>query len=182
MIKLDWDSKPAHKPTVSKEYIKSVVSIADVLHRYTDRQLRFNRCRCPICDDGRADAFVVDTKRNRAHCFRCGFDGDQIDLVGALCGLSFNDSIKRIMNDYGLYDASEDVITAAKAARALRKEEERRQDEALRRYHAALDRYVALDQWSRLPPCDPRQAFAVRGLASARYLLDSAEDNLIRQQ
>ena len=48
MIKLDWDSKPAHKPTVLKEYIKSVVTVADVLHRYTDRQLRYNRCRCPI--------------------------------------------------------------------------------------------------------------------------------------
>ena len=160
------------------DIIKQNVSITDILHSFTDRQLRYNRCRCPVCNDGRQDAFVVDTKRNRAHCFRCGFDGDVIDIVGALCGLSFNDSIKRITNDYGLSDASEDVLTAAKAARALRTEEQRRQDEALRRYHAALDRFACLDNWSRLPPCDPRYPISVRELAKARYYLDLAEDEL----
>lgn len=163
------------------DIIKQNVDIVDVLYRYTDRQLRYNRCRCPVCDDGRADAFVVDTKRNRAHCFRCGFDGDVIDLTAALHGLRFADAMQKISVDFGLNNASEDVITAAKAARALRKEREDAQNEALREYRRRLDRYVALDQWSRLPPCDPRQAFAVRGLAKARYLLDSAEDNLIRQ-
>ena len=178
----DWDSVPAHKPTVSKEYLKSVVTVADVLHRYADRQLRFNRCRCPICNDGRADAFVIDPRRNRYHCFRCGADGDQIDLVSVLCGLTFHDAIRRITNDYGLDDATEDAQRAADAAHALRKEEQRRQDEALRRYHAALDRYVALDRWSRLPPCDPRHTFAVRNISSARYYFDCAEDELNRQQ
>lgn len=70
------------------EAVKQSVSTREVAEMYGIKVRRNGMACCPFHDD-RNPSMKLD---NRFHCFGCGADGDAIDFVAKLYGLSFERS------------------------------------------------------------------------------------------
>ena len=80
------------------ELIKRLVSMQDVAERYTGEPIRFNRMRCPI-HHGKDRNLRIYPKSY--YCWVCHSAGDQIQFVQSVLGLSFQDAMRRINDDFG---------------------------------------------------------------------------------
>ena len=61
---------------------------------------------CPLCGNGTGkdgDGIVRNPKDGKYKCFKCGFSGDVLDLIGAAFGLTaFNDQFNKATELYGI--------------------------------------------------------------------------------
>ena len=80
--------------------IKSSVPMQDVVERYTGEPIRFNRMRCPI-HHGKDRNLRIYPKSY--YCWVCHAHGDVIQFVMGVCGLSFQDAVKKLNADYDLH-------------------------------------------------------------------------------
>ncbi|MFH0957070.1 MAG: AAA family ATPase [Pseudomonadota bacterium] len=69
---------------------------------------------CPVCKDGE-DRFVIWTDKNRAWCRRCGWAGDDIQLLIDVDGLSFQEAIEKA----GRTEKLRDIAPAKKDAKIV---------------------------------------------------------------
>lgn len=81
------------------EIVKRLVPMQDVAERYTGEPIRFNRMRCPI-HHGQDRNMRIYPKSY--YCWVCHAAGDQIQFVQIVLGLSFQDAMRRINDDFGL--------------------------------------------------------------------------------
>lgn len=81
------------------ELIKRLVSMQDVAERYTGEPIRFNRMRCPIHHGTDRNLRIYPKSY---YCWVCHAAGDQIQFVQSVLGLSFQDAMKRLNDDFGL--------------------------------------------------------------------------------
>ena len=81
------------------ELIKRLVPMQDVAERYTGEPIRFNRMRCPI-HHGKDRNMRIYPKSY--YCWVCHAAGDQIQFVQSVLGLSFQDAMQRLNDDFGL--------------------------------------------------------------------------------
>ena len=81
------------------EIIKSTVPMPEVAERYTGQRIVRNRIRCPIHHGSDLNMRIY---RGSYHCFVCHATGDQIQFVQSVLGLSFQDAMKRLNEDFGL--------------------------------------------------------------------------------
>lgn len=83
------------------EVVKDNVTTRQVAEQYGIKVRRNGMACCPFHDD-KSPSMKVD---KRFHCFGCQADGDVIDFVAQLYGLSPKDAAIRIASDFGLnYD------------------------------------------------------------------------------
>lgn len=82
------------------EIIKRLVPMQDVAERYTGEPIRFNRMRCPI-HHGQDRNMRIYPKSY--YCWVCHAHGDVIQFVMGVCGLSFQDAVKKLNADYDLH-------------------------------------------------------------------------------
>ena len=83
------------------EVVKDNVTTRQVAEQYGIKVRRNGMACCPFHDD-KSPSMKVD---KRFHCFGCQADGDVIDFVAQLYGLSPKDAVMRIVSDFGLnYD------------------------------------------------------------------------------
>ncbi len=65
---------------------------------------------CPFCSNGTGkdgDGLVKNPKTGKYKCFKCGFSGDIIDLIGAQFNLTdFNEKVNKAISLYGVNDIS----------------------------------------------------------------------------
>ena len=80
--------------------IKSSVSMPEVAERYTGQRIIRNRIRCPIHHGSDLNMRIY---RSSYHCFVCHATGDVIQFVQSVLGLSFQDAMKRLNDDFGLH-------------------------------------------------------------------------------
>ena len=80
--------------------IKSSVSMPEVAERYTGQRIIRNRIRCPIHHGSDLNMRIY---RSSYHCFVCHATGDVIQFVQSVLGLSFQDAMKRLNEDFGLH-------------------------------------------------------------------------------
>lgn len=80
--------------------IKSSVPMQDVVERYTGQRPIRNRIRCPIHHGSDLNMRIY---RSSYHCFVCHATGDVIQFVQSVLGLSFQDAMKRLNEDFGLH-------------------------------------------------------------------------------
>lgn len=78
--------------------VKDAISTREVASFYGIRISRNGMCCCPFHND-KHPSMKVD---NRYHCFGCGEDGDAINFVGKLYGLSPYDATVKIITDFNL--------------------------------------------------------------------------------
>lgn len=80
--------------------IKQTVPMPEVAERYTGQRIVRNRIRCPIHHGSDLNMRIY---RGSYHCFVCHATGDQIQFVQSVLGLSFQDAMKRLNEDFGLH-------------------------------------------------------------------------------
>ena len=80
------------------EAVKQSVSTREVAEMYGIKVRRNGMACCPFHDD-RNPSMKLD---NRFHCFGCGADGDAIDFVAKLYGLSLKEAAVKIADDFGI--------------------------------------------------------------------------------
>lgn len=81
--------------------VKQSVTTRQAAEMYGLKIRRNNMASCPFHND-KTPSMKVD---NRFHCFGCGADGDVIDFVSMLYGISNLEAARKIASDFGiLYD------------------------------------------------------------------------------
>ncbi len=84
------------------ESIKGLLDWATLLRDLGTPQGRFKRSRCPICQSNNPTVFSILPHGKRGHCFRCGFSGDQFDLLQKVLGLDFRRALQWAANRVGV--------------------------------------------------------------------------------
>lgn len=87
----------AKQETFDIEALKSIPISAIMEREPSYRSPTRDTYLCPIHDEKTASA-MWDKKRNRLHCFGCGFDEDVIGLYMAMHGVDFKDASKQLTN------------------------------------------------------------------------------------
>ena len=81
------------------EIIKRLVPMPDVAEQYTGEPIRFNRMRCPI-HHGKDRNLRIYPKSY--YCWVCHAHGDVIQFVMSVLGLSFQDAMRQLNDDFKL--------------------------------------------------------------------------------
>lgn len=93
--------------------VKQVVTTKQAAEMYGLKIRRNNMASCPFHND-RTPSMKVD---KRFHCFGCGADGDVIDFVSRLYGISSLEAAQKIASDFGIsYDDMKSVKIKSKQA------------------------------------------------------------------
>lgn len=167
------------------EEIKARVKMPELLRAYGFQVDRFNRVRCPFHNGKDYNCGVKD---GYIHCFVCGESADQIKFVQKLFGLSFQDAISKINEDFSLglpigkkLTAREQIELQKRAFQRKMENEaqERKRAEINRKYWSAFDRWAQLDKQKRenspKSPSEPLNDLYVEALLK----IDIAEYELI---
>ena len=173
------------------DVIKSSVTMPEVLTMYGLPTGRYNRIPCPLHQGIRKN---FSYKNHGFVCYVCGASGDVITFTELYFGLDFRNACRKLDEDFhlglnvgGTIDA--DKLAEAERISAMRRSERQRKDAERKRlqeaYHAALDRWVELDNAKRAgkprTPFDDlteQYAYAVSHIDAAATALDEAEINL----
>jgi len=137
------------------EHIKQQVTMRDVAERYGFAvSTRTRKILCPFHNDSKPSMQIYPGNKGY-FCFVCNEGGSVIDFVMKYFGLSYVDAVKKLNDDFHLgldIDKPLDELERKKAREEYRKRQEaleaRRNREKMlfTAYHAALDRYCALDR------------------------------------
>lgn len=137
------------------EHIKQQVTMRDVAERYGFAvSTRTRKILCPFHNDSKPSMQIYPGNKGY-FCFVCNEGGSVIDFVMKYFGLSYVDAIKKLNDDFHLgldIDKPLDELERKKAREEYRKRQEAQEARRNREkmlftaYHAALDRYCALDR------------------------------------
>ena len=150
--------------------------------------LDFNRAgfaKCPFHNEKTASFKIKD--RHNAHCFGCGWSGDVISFTGQLFNLDFEQSMRKLINDFNLPIVTDRKMTlresselTANCNEAITEYNRRRQaeKELQQRYERLLWVYATLDKWKRkyapeslTEPLDEHYVIACKEIDGAAYRL-----------
>ncbi len=147
--------------------------------------------RCPFHDERTASFKVYDGDRGY-YCFGCGKSGDVIKFVQEFFNLSFNDSIKKLDQDFSLglgigekMSKSQRRYIAQKAFQRKKRisEQKKRMEFLEKRYWNEYDEWLRLDQnFEKYKPNSPDDKLndlfveAACKLSQQKYKLEIYED------
>lgn len=123
--------------------VKQAVTTKQAAEMYGLKIRRNNMASCPFHND-RTPSMKVD---NRFHCFGCGADGDVIDFVSRLYGISSLEAAQKTASDFGIsYDAKPVV---AKPKKVIRKKTDAQiyAEAEHRCFRVLSDYYHLLNKW-----------------------------------
>lgn len=166
--------------------IKREVSMEDAARLYG---LTFNRAgfsNCPFHAE-KTPSFRIHN--NKGKCFGCGWNGDVISFVGDMFGLDFQNTIRKLNDDFSLslpLDRKQTLKEKLESERRHREiESERKKVEAEKQaynelYTALWDEYARLDkQRMEQAPQSPEDEInplyveAVSKISHIEYLIDT---------
>ena len=94
--------------------VKQSVTTRQAAEMYVLKIRRNNMASCPFHND-KTPSMKVD---RRFHCFGCGVDGDVIDFVSRLYGISSLEAAQKVASDFGIsYDRKNKKEASKKAVR-----------------------------------------------------------------
>lgn len=126
------------------EAVKQSVATREVAELYGIKVRRNGLACCPFHDD-RTPSMKLD---KRFHCFGCQADGDAVDFVSKLYGLSLKDAAIKIADDFGLaYNLNQHRIVKPKIREPT--EREKIQQEKHHCINVLTDYLHLLLQWER---------------------------------
>ena len=115
-------SKPPIESIIETEGISSLTRIGKKM-----------KGLCPFHNE-KTPSFIVNTEKQRYHCFGCGENGDVIQLIRKYHHLSFRDALKHL----GLAEDNEVLTEKEKEAILQQREQQRKEREALSQYRVHL--------------------------------------------
>ena len=157
--------------------VKQLVTTRQAASFYGLKVGRNGMCRCPFHDD-RTPSMKVD---ERFHCFGCRADGDVINFVSKLFGLSSHDAALKLAADFGIETGQAERYhpRQMKPPSHYRSEDDRIEKALLSFYRIFTDYYHTLHDWQeRYAPRSPADAWderflkAVQRLTTIEYALD----------
>lgn len=170
------------------EYIKSNLSIIDVMQRYGFDVDKKGHCLCPFHNE-KTPSFKIYENNKGFYCFGCGSGGDVIKFVQKLFNIPFQEALRKIdldfsFNLFGNVDYR-DREKSAKQAFLLKKQRKEKEEEKKKAY---LQYWAVFDEWKRLSENkkkyapktheeEPHPLFieALQKLTHQEYLLDCAD-------
>ncbi len=137
------------------EAVKQSVTTREVAEMYGIKVRRNGLACCPFHDD-RTPSMKLD---KRFHCFGCQADGDAVDFVSKLYGLSLKDSAIKIADDFGLgYNLNQHRIVKPKIREPSREEKIRKEKQHV--MNVLTDYLHLLLQWEKeYAPHSPEEDF-----------------------
>ena len=81
------------------EIIKSTIPMRDAVERYSGQRIYRNRIRCPIHHGSDYNMRIYDRSY---YCWVCHASGDVIQFVQSVSGLSFQEAMIRLNEDFNL--------------------------------------------------------------------------------
>lgn len=112
--------------------IKDAVSVREAASFYDLKINRNKMCCCPFHDD-RHPSMKLDS---RFHCFGCQADGDVIDLVQKMFGLSTLDAARKLIDDFRLNINTEKHESALDRNIRIQRAREKEHELSVRRAYA----------------------------------------------
>lgn len=119
--------------------IKSQISPAEAIERYTGQQARHGKYICPFHNDKHPSLSV---KGSHWRCWSCDEHGDVIDFTTRYFGISFQEAINKLADDYSIpiQRFSEPVTDPLeKLWNAIQRETNEYNKEQVRIYRKAID-------------------------------------------
>lgn len=128
------------------EAVKQSVTTRQVAEHYGIRVNRNRMCVCPFHND-KHPSMKVD---RRFHCFGCQADGDVIDFVAKLYGLSGKEAAMKLTKDFSVsYDAKGHDPPTIRPAKRKISEELRFYQAEQRCFRVLSDYYHLLGKWKQ---------------------------------
>lgn len=161
------------------EAVKDAVPMKAAAEHYGIHVGRNGMAHCPFHDDKTPSLKLYE---RRFHCFGCQEDGDVIDFVGKLYGLSSKEAAEKIAEDFGVqYDRLDawnsqkrpSVISKLAAAQEYRKKENRCYNALCRYFHLLRDWKERYAPQSMDEDWHPLFVEALQRADSIEYLLDA---------
>lgn len=123
--------------------VKQSVTTRQAAKMYGVKVSRNNMASCPFHSD-RTPSMKVD---KRFHCFGCGADGDVIDFVSRLYGISSLEAAQKTASDFGIFYDSKPV--KAKPKKPVRKKSDAQiyAEAEQRCFRVFSDYYHLLKKW-----------------------------------
>lgn len=157
------------------EAVKQSVTTRQAAEFYGYRVNRVGKIICPFHSD-KNPSMKVD---NRFHCFGCGADGDVIDFVSKLYGISTLDSAKKLALDFGILYEAKSAVRKLKAVKQQKSDAQKYMEAERRVFRILSDYYHLLKNWEvQYAPCiddenwHPRFIEALQKKSHMEYLLD----------
>ena len=157
------------------EAVKQSVTTRQAAEFYGFWVNRTGKIICPFHDD-KNPSMKVD---NRFHCFGCGADGDVIDFVSKLYGISSLEGAKKLTLDFGISYDSKSVVRKLKTIKQQKSDAQKYAEAESRVFRVLSDYYHLLKRWKvQYAPCiedenwHPRFIEALQRTSHIEYLLD----------
>lgn len=117
------------------------IPMRDVVGRYGFQPNRGGFIRCPFHGEKSGSMKIY---QKDAHCFGCGWNGDQIDFVSKIDGLDFKEAFLALGGTYP--DDAEGRAEAQRKARQAEEERKKREEEEaeMRRAIEENNKYIEL--------------------------------------
>lgn len=123
--------------------VKQSVTARQAAEMYGLKIRRNNMASCPFHND-RIPSMKVD---NRFHCFGCGADGDVIDFVSRLYGISSLEAAQKTALDFGISYDSKPVKAKPKKAVRQKSDAQIYAEAEQRCFRVLSDYYHLLKKW-----------------------------------
>lgn len=107
------------------EEIKQI-PMTEVLWKYGLKPNRSGFIHCPFHEGDKSPSMKI--YEHDAHCFGCGWNGDQVSFVMAMDNLSFKEAYQSLGGTYGNED-KEEIWEKVSAARKKRQEKQQKEEE-----------------------------------------------------
>ena len=123
--------------------VKQSVTTRQAAEYYGFRVNRAGKIICPFHRD-KNPSMKVD---NRFHCFGCGADGDVIDFVSKLYGISTLESAKKLALDFGISYESKSILRQLKAVKQQKSDVQKYMEAEQKVFRVLSDYYHLLKKW-----------------------------------
>lgn len=123
--------------------VKQSVTTRQAAEMYGSKIRRNNMTSCPFHND-RTPSMKVD---NRFHCFGCGADGDVIDFVSRLFGISNLEAAQKIASDFGTSYDMKSAVTKPKKIICRKTDAQIYAEAEQRCFRVLSDYYHLLKKW-----------------------------------
>lgn len=170
--------------------IKSRVKMLDLVRFYGLNPNRQNRVACPFHGGKNPNLGI---KEYFCHCFKCGYNGDTIKFVQDYFGISFQEALKKINDDFslGLFigekaEKRKSINEAKKKydEQVARKRRQERIDELQRDFYDAIGEFARLEKNrikyapKSVDEFHPLFVEALQKIDGAKYDIFCAEEDL----
>lgn len=155
--------------------VKQSITTRQAAELYGVKVRRNNMAACPFHND-RTPSMKVN---KRFHCFGCGADGDVIDFVSRLYGISSLEAAQKTASDFGISYDSKPVKTKSKKTVRQKSDAQIYAEAEQRCFRVLSDYYHLLKKWEMdyLPSMEdetwhPLFVEALQKKSHLEYLLD----------